>query len=94
MLGETCFPTVLPFGLSNAPAAFERLMNLVLPDVPNVAVYLDDILCFSDSWPEHLEHLASLFSALQKAGLVVNLAKFTFAEAQVMYLGHTVGLGS
>lgn len=94
VLGETFLPTVLPFGLANAPATFQRLMNLALHDVSNKVIYLDDILCYSDTWSEHLQHLDNLFSALQKAGLVINLSKSTFAEAQVMYLGHNVGLGS
>lgn len=51
LLRETCQPTVLPFGLCNAPATFQRLMNMVLAEVPNVAVYLYDILSCSDSWP-------------------------------------------
>ena len=48
-LGQTYLPLVLPFGLSNAPSSFQRLMSQVLEDIPKVAVYLDDIVVFSDT---------------------------------------------
>lgn len=62
-LGDTFFASVLPFGLHNALATFQRLIYIVLFDVSNVAVYLDDIICYSNSWPEHVDHLTTLFSS-------------------------------
>ena len=93
-LGQTYLPLVLPFGLSNSPSSFQRLMNSILKDIPNVAVYLDDIIIFSDTWEEHLNQLNCLFEALSNANLVLNLSKCCFAKAQVQYLGHLVGLGT
>ena len=71
-----------------------RLMSTVLAGIPNVACYMDDIVCFSETWEIHLEVLESVFEALENAGLVVNLPKCSFAKAQVQYLGHMAGLGS
>ena len=92
-LGQTYLPLVLPFGLSNSPSSFQRLMNQIREGIPNVAVYLDDVVVFSDTWEEHIEQLHCLFDALNRANLVLNLRKCVFAKAQVQYLGHVVGLG-
>ena len=93
-LGQTYLPLVLPFGLSNSPSNFQRLMNHILSDIPKVAVYLDDIVVFSDTWEEHLNQLNCLVNALHDANLVLNLSKCSFAKTQVQYLGHVVGLGT
>ncbi len=58
-----------------------------------VAVYLDDVVVFSDSWDQHLSRIADLFSRFGEAGLTVNLAKCEFAKATVTYLGKVVGQG-
>ena len=84
---------VMPFGLKTAPAAFQRLMNFVLADIPSVKVYLDDVIIASDTWQEHLLTLREVFSRLKQANLTVNLAKCEFGKAQVTFLGHVVGLG-
>ncbi|XP_030839510.1 uncharacterized protein LOC763830 [Strongylocentrotus purpuratus] len=84
---------VMPFGMRNAPATFQRLMTDVIAGLDNVVVYIDDILVFSDTWSDHLAYLRDLFDRLTKAGLVVNLAKCEFAKATVTYLGHEVGRG-
>lgn len=57
------------------------------------AVYLDDVLVFSDTWEEHLERLRALFDRLLWAQLTVNLAKCEFAKATVTYLGKVMGQG-
>ena len=84
---------VLPFGMRNAPATFQRLMNAVVADLENVKAYLDDLIVYSNTWQEHMSTLRSLFVRLQEAGLVINLAKSEFVHAQVVYLGHVVGGG-
>ena len=93
-LGRTYRFKVMPFGLCNAPATFQKLMSDITAEVPHCVVYLDDIVIFSDEWSEHLSQLDSLFSALARAGLVVNLAKSDFVCAQLEYLGHVIGLGT
>lgn len=84
---------VMPFGLRNAPATFQRLMNQVLGDLEGCAVYLDDVVIFSDDWDTHMARIRSLFERLAAARLTVNLAKCDFAKATVTYLGHVVGQG-
>lgn len=84
---------VLPFGMKNAHACFQRLMNQVTRGLENVVTYIDDVVVFSDSLESHVEHLRALFARLAEAGLVVNLPKCEFGQGQVTYLGHRVGRG-
>ena len=56
---------VMPFGLTTAPATFQRLMNNVLGGLEFVVIYLDDILVCSKNWREHLEHLRIVFEKLR-----------------------------
>ncbi|XP_066969141.1 uncharacterized protein [Macrobrachium rosenbergii] len=82
----------MPFGLKNAPRCFQQLMNEVLADIQNCVVYLDDRV-FSKTWHEHLQILAQVQQAFQKASLVVNLKKCQFGVAKTTYLGHFSGNG-
>ncbi|WVZ52027.1 LOW QUALITY PROTEIN: hypothetical protein U9M48_003122 [Paspalum notatum var. saurae] len=77
---------VMPFGLTNAPSTFMRLMNEVLLH----AVYFDDILIYSKSFDEHLDHLHAVFVALRNARLFANLEKCTFCTDRVGFLGYIV----
>ena len=62
----------MPFGLRNAPATFQRLMDKVLLGLEDfTCVYLDNILIFSNSWSDHLRHLHQVFDRLQSAGLTL-----------------------
>lgn len=85
--------TVMPFGLRNAPATFQRLMNRVTAGLEGCSVYLDDLVVFSDSWHLHLQRIKALFERLSEAQLTVNLAKCEFGRATVTYLGRVVGQG-
>ncbi|XP_076062441.1 uncharacterized protein LOC143037773 [Oratosquilla oratoria] len=85
--------TVLPFGLRNAPATFQRLMNIVTAGLVGVRCYLDDLVVFSDSWGEHVDRLRALFAVLAAHSLTVNLAKSEFGHARITFLGHVVGKG-
>ncbi|KAK7888647.1 hypothetical protein WMY93_024207 [Mugilogobius chulae] len=85
--------TVLPFGLHGAPATFQRLMDQVLRDSSDfAAAYLDDIVIYSSSWKEHMDHLRTVLNHLQAAGLTVNPAKCVFGASQTEYLGHVIGV--
>lgn len=83
----------MSFGLRNAPATFQRLMNLVISGLEGCAVYLDDVVVYSQTWEEHLCQLRALFIRLEAAKLTINLAKCEFARATVVYLGNVVGQG-
>lgn len=85
--------TVLPFGMRNAPAVFQRLMSAVTTGLEGVSVYLDDLVVHSSSWPQHLATLKALFQRLSDAKLTVNLIKSEFGHARIIFLGHVVGGG-
>ncbi|CAF1084247.1 unnamed protein product [Didymodactylos carnosus] len=83
---------VLPFGLSNAPATFQRIINSVLGALrwDITLVYLDDIIIYSKSFDKHVEHLALVLHALDKANVKLNAAKCKLARKQLDYLGFRI----
>ncbi|XP_068200632.1 uncharacterized protein [Palaemon carinicauda] len=83
----------LPFGLTNAPAIFQRLVNSVIQDLDGTYVYIDDIVVTSDTLDEHIHRLTALFGHLQEFGLTIPLAKSSFGKGKVRYLGHITGSG-
>lgn len=85
--------TVMAFGMCNAPATFQRLVNLVLQGVSNCNAYLDDLIIHTATWEDHIKTLEQVFIRLAKASLTLNLAKCEFGKAKVIYLGREVGQG-
>jgi hypothetical protein len=81
---------VLPFGLTNAPATFMRLMNDVFRPLLDVCVlvYLDDILVYSKTKAEHEEHVAAVLQLLRDNKLFAKLAKCEFFRLSLGFLGH------
>ncbi|KAG7661734.1 uncharacterized protein J8A68_004750 [[Candida] subhashii] len=86
---------VMPFGLCNAPATFQRAMNSIFKQYLRkfVVVYLDDILIFSKNKEEHKQHLTKVFEILEEYGLVAKQSKCQFFCSQIQYLGHTISKG-
>ena len=80
----------VPFGLAQAPAYFQRLVNEVLTDCNFAMGYLDDIIIFSKMEEEHLQHLEEIFERLRKAGLKLKLQKCSFFKKHIQYLGHLI----
>lgn len=82
----------MPFGLRNAPATFQRLINNVLKEyIGSIClVYLDDILIFSTSIEEHLEAIDKILNRLTHANLKLQVDKCTFLAKQTEFLGHVV----
>ncbi|GBN46545.1 Retrovirus-related Pol polyprotein from transposon 297, partial [Araneus ventricosus] len=83
---------VMPFGLCNAPATFERLMETVLRGLSSEAclVYLDDIIIVGRTFEEHLNNLRKVFQRLQKANLKLCPKKCRFFQKEFTYLGHVI----
>ena len=77
---------VLPFGMRNAPATFQRVINYVIQNLEGTYAYLDDLVVIADSWEIHLKCLGKLFENLRTAGLTINLAMSRFGSAVVNYL--------
>ena len=84
--------TRMPFGLCNAPATFQRLMQVVLSGLEwdCCFVYIDDILIASKTFEDHLNHLSLVFERLRKAGLRLKPTKCHFLRDQVPYLGYVI----
>ena len=82
----------MPFGLCNAPATFQRLMERCMGEMNlrDCLIYLDDIIIFSSTFEEHLERLEAVFSRLQLHNLKLKASKCDFLRSRVAYLGHIV----
>ena len=81
---------VCPFGLTQAPAYFQRLVHQVLEGLTFAFGYLDDILIFSKNMEEHLKHIEILFQRLRQANLKLTARKCNFLKKHVQYLGHLI----
>lgn len=83
---------VMPFGLCNAPATFQTVMNGILaPFVDKFAlVYLDDVIIYSNTEEEHQEHIRKVMSALAKHKLIVSEKKCNWFQKSLLFLGHIV----
>ena len=81
---------MVPFGLAQAPAYFQLLMNKVLEGLKFAMTYLDDIIIFSENESQHLKHLETVFSHLGEAGLKMKRSKCDFFKSEIHYLGHLI----
>ena len=80
---------VMPFGLCNGPATFQRLMNLLLAGIQwsSCLVYLDDIIVLGKTFQDHLQHLSQVFQILRDAKLKLKVQKCSFCRESVQFWG-------
>ncbi|XP_072054227.1 uncharacterized mitochondrial protein AtMg00860-like [Arachis hypogaea] len=85
---------VIPFGLTDAPATFQCLMNSIFSEELRkfVLIFFDDILVYSADWQSHLHYLVYVLRVLKHHSLFAKLSKCSFGKTQVEYLGHVVSL--
>ena len=83
---------VMPFGLTNAPATFMTLMNDIFHEYLDkfVVIYLDDILVYSHTKEDHIDHLRVVLQTLRKHTLYGKITKCEFMKTRVEYLGHII----
>ncbi|QRV98272.1 Transposon Tf2-11 polyprotein [Ceratobasidium sp. AG-Ba] len=88
-------PLVMQFGLANAPAVFMHFMNEIFRDLLgiSVVVYMDDILIFSESEGDHIEHVKEVLKRLKKNKLYCAMEKCTFHVTEIDYLGLIIAPG-
>ena len=84
---------VLPFGLVNSAATFNRMMRTLLHGLKNVHNYVDDILIHTRTWEEHMVAVREVFRRLRKANLTARPSKCYMGYSEVEFLGHVVGHG-
>lgn len=81
---------VMPFGLMNAPAIFQRMMIELLKDITFARVYIEDVVIFSASLEDHIEHIWILLRRIEKDNIQIKLKKCFFAKDSIHLLGHIV----
>ena len=83
---------VMPYGLMNAPATFQRLMDIVLAGLKwkCCLVYIDDVIIYSRSFDQHLHDLEEVFEALRRSKLTLKASKCHFCREEIKYLGHII----
>lgn len=80
----------MPFGLKNAPATFQRLMDLVLTGLQGEELFVYDIVIYARSLEEHEKKYYALIYRLRKANLKLQPDKCEFLKTEVTYLGHVI----
>ena len=84
---------VMPFGMKNTPATFQRMVDNLVRDMDGCKGYIDDVVIYSDNWSDHICQIKRFFQIMQEAKLHINLMKSKFGKATVKYLNHIVGQG-
>ena len=79
-----------PFGVSTAPAIFQRMMEAIFRELPHVNIYLEDILITGESEAKHLQNLSAVLGRLKAAGVRLKQKKCSFMMSEVEYLGHRI----
>ena len=85
--------TRMPFGLKGAPATFQRMVDKLNGLQKFSSAYIEDVIVFSTTWDEHIQHLEVVLSRIKEAGLTVKRKKCQFGMSECGYLGHIIGSG-
>ena len=80
----------MPFGLSCAPAIFQRIIEQTVADIPGVACYLDDIIITGKTEKDHMVNLQKTLERLKDSGFQLHKSKCAFLQTSVAYLGHII----
>ena len=85
----------MPFGLRNAPATFQRALDIILSGLrwQTCLIYLDDVIVFSKDTNEHVAHVDEVLTLLRSAGVSIKLKKCEFFQPKLDYLGHIITPG-
>ena len=86
--------TVVPFGLSISPAAFNRNIRQILQGIPNVEVFVDDVLVHTKDWAQHVGTLETIFQRFQEFGVSIKPSKCQLGKRSLEFLGHEIGEGA
>ena len=88
--GETYIWKVMPFGMSTSPAVFERLIEKIMQGLTYKAclIYLDDLLCYSKTFEQHIDNLREMFTRLRSANLKLCPKKCKLFQRRLSFLGH------
>ena len=78
----------MPFGLKNASACFQRVMDDALAHHPNAKCYIDDLLIYSTTIEQPLAHIRQAFGSIATMGLKAHPSKSVFVAQESLYLGH------
>ena len=90
VLGEKYQYKRMPFGMKNAPIAFQKVMTRIFENTPYVKIYIDDILIHSRTKEEHLCHLKSVLDKLEENNIMLNLEKCVFGHPRIGFLGKEI----
>ena len=84
----------IPFGVKNAAAVFQEVMQALLSEHKTFSTpYMDDVIIFSNSWDDHIDHIKTVLDTIRKAGLMANPTKCRWGGEYMEFLGHRVGGG-
>lgn len=86
----------MPFGLKNAPATFQRALDMILQGYrwQTCLIYIDDVIVFSSTAEQHLTDVDNVLTVLSRAGVSLKFEKFSFFTDTVRYLGHIIRPGA